>query len=86
MMPVCLQITIICSLLYPVFSGLLIYPDGPLNPIIQSWRMSDMFLPFQSFLQKIKYLCFFIVLFKFVCTCTHIYVYVDIINVYIVPG
>ena len=37
------------------FSGLLIYPEGPLNPDMDPMNMSEMFRPFQTLLYKIRY-------------------------------
>ena len=37
-----------------VYSGLLNFADGPLNPDHQSVNMSDMFRPFQTLLYKIR--------------------------------
>lgn len=36
------------------YSGLLIYPNGPLNPLCDRLEMSEMFRPFQTLLIKIK--------------------------------
>ena len=38
-----------------IFSGLLIYPEGPLNPDMDPMNMSEMFRPFQTLLYKIRY-------------------------------
>lgn len=36
------------------FSGLLVYPEGPLNPDMDPLSMSEMFRPFQTLLFKIR--------------------------------
>lgn len=41
-----------------IVCGLLVFPDGPLNPDSPSWNMSDMFRPFQTLLFKIRELLF----------------------------
>ncbi|XP_041368411.1 lateral signaling target protein 2 homolog [Gigantopelta aegis] len=41
-----------------IVCGLLIYPEGPLNPDNEPWNMSDMFRPFQTLLFKIRELLY----------------------------
>ena len=38
------------------YSGLLIHPEGPLNPDLDPSNISEMFRPFQTLLQKIRYI------------------------------
>lgn len=35
-------------------SGLLVYPEGPLNPDLEPSNISEMFRPFQTLLHKIR--------------------------------
>ncbi|WAR21492.1 LST2-like protein, partial [Mya arenaria] len=37
-----------------IVSGLLVYPEGPLNPDMEPTNMTEMFRPFQTLLQKIS--------------------------------
>ncbi|XP_052772288.1 lateral signaling target protein 2 homolog [Mya arenaria] len=37
-----------------IVSGLLVYPEGPLNPDMEPTNMTEMFRPFQTLLQKIR--------------------------------
>ncbi|XP_060076586.1 lateral signaling target protein 2 homolog [Ylistrum balloti] len=41
-----------------MISGLLVFPEGPLNPDMQSSSMSEMFRPFQTLLLKIRELLY----------------------------
>jgi hypothetical protein len=38
-----------------IYSGLLVYPEGPINPDMDPMKMSEMFRPFQMLLYKIRF-------------------------------
>lgn len=46
-----------CKFCLYVLSGLVVYPDGPLNLENKSEDMSELFRPFRTLLKKIRYGC-----------------------------
>ena len=52
-------IVYLCALTLRHCSGLIVHPEGPLNPDKDAMSISEMFRPFQTLLFKIRYVLVF---------------------------